>query len=139
MLQEAQLPRVKWIISSRNNITESRKLNNSQSILSLELQENAVFMSRAISTYIADMTSRIESLQNDASLQEYVRRVLHQKAEGTFLWVALVVKELEDIKGWDIQNVVDTVPKGLNKLYDRMMDQIRRLQSKPEYCQLCDY
>jgi len=139
VLQEAQLPRVKWIISSRNNITESRKLNNSQSILSLELQENAVFMSRAISTYIADMTSRIESLQNDASLQEYVRRVLHQKAEGTFLWVALVVKELEDIKGWDIQNVVDTVPKGLNKLYDRMMDQIRRLQSKPEYCQLCDY
>lgn len=84
VLQEVKLPRVKWIISSRNNVTQSVKLDGSQSILSLELQENAESVSQAIDAYIAERTSQIESLQNDPSL-EYVKQALRRKAEGTFL------------------------------------------------------
>jgi hypothetical protein len=90
-------------------------------ILSLELQENADSVSQAISAYIAERTSRIESLQDDPPLQQYVQQVLHQKAEGTFLWVALVVKELEDVDSYDVRQVVDDVPKSLHELYARMV------------------
>ncbi|KAM7220964.1 NACHT domain containing protein, partial [Rhypophila decipiens] len=135
VLQEAQLPHVKWIISSRNNITQNLKLNDCQSILSLELQENAESVLQAIGAYITERTSRIESLQSDASLYEHVCQVLHQKAEGTFLWVALVINELENVDSWDVREVVDDVPKGLDELYARMMEHISRLQRRdPEYC-----
>lgn len=62
--------------------------------------------------------------------QEYVQEVLHEKAEGTFLWVALVVQELEDVDSWDVRQVVDDVPKRLDDLYARIIDQIGRLQKK---------
>ncbi|KAK0751649.1 WD40-repeat-containing domain protein [Schizothecium vesticola] len=135
VLQEVKLPRVKWIISSRNNITESRRLDVSQSILSLELQENADSISNAISAYITERTSQIESLQDDPPLQQYVRQVLHRKAEGTFLWVALVVQELENVDSWKVRKMVDDVPKGLDDLYARMIDQISGLQQETsEFC-----
>ncbi|EAQ84838.1 hypothetical protein CHGG_08852 [Chaetomium globosum CBS 148.51] len=82
ILQEAQLPCVKWLISSRNTIKPRTRLEHSQSIVSLELRENADSVSQAISAYIADRTSKISSLLNDPPLQQYVQRVLHQKAEG---------------------------------------------------------
>jgi hypothetical protein len=37
--QTKGLPRVKWIISSRNHIMQRTRLDDSQSILSLELQD----------------------------------------------------------------------------------------------------
>ncbi|KAK0643034.1 hypothetical protein B0T16DRAFT_175398 [Cercophora newfieldiana] len=135
VLQEAQWPRVKWIISSRNNIAQSRKLDDSQSILSLELQENTKAVSQAVDAYISETTSGIKSLQDNPPLQRYVQQVLRQKAEGTFLWVALVVQELENVGSYEVRQVVDDVPKGLDDLYARMVDQISRLQKQdPEHC-----
>lgn len=77
---------------------------DSQSILSLELQENAEAVSMAIGAYISDKISKLESLQNEHTLQEYVQRTLQEKAEGTLLWMALVVQELPSL--W--QEIVPT-------------------------------
>lgn len=137
VLQEAQLPCVKWLISSRNTIKPRTRLEHSQSIVSLELRENADSVSQAISAYIADRTSKINSLLNDPPLQQYVQRVLHQKAEGTFLWVALVVQSLKNNDNWNVRQVVDDVPKGLDQLYARMIKQISPLQKEDQgYCKL---
>ncbi|KAL8329135.1 hypothetical protein RB597_004732 [Gaeumannomyces tritici] len=137
VLQEANSPRVKWIISSRNSVEQRTRLESSQSILSLELQQNANSVSQAISAYINDRTSHIKSPQRDPSLQDHVRQVLRQKADGTFLWVALVVQELEQIEPWEVRDVVDKVPKGLDELYNRMIKQMQRLKGRnPEYCRL---
>ncbi|KAL8404268.1 hypothetical protein RB594_009215 [Gaeumannomyces avenae] len=137
VLQEANLPRVKWIISSRNSVEQRTRPESSQSILSLELQQNANSVSRAIEAYIDHMTVQIESLQNDPSLQDHVRQVLRQKADGTFLWVALIVQGLEQADPWDVRGVVDEVPKGLDELYSRMIEQMQRLRGRnPEHCRL---
>ncbi|KAI2834289.1 hypothetical protein CBS11350_10822 [Aspergillus niger] len=128
-------PRVKWIISSRNHVEQRTRLLDSQSILSLELQKNAEFVSVAIADYISDRISKLEFLQNDDALQEYVQRVLQRKAEGTFLWVALVVQELEHVDRWEIRQVVNDVPKGLDELYQRMINQMKANKDM-ECCQL---
>lgn len=63
ILQETKgLPHVKWIISSRNHVEQRLRLDESRSILSLELQENADRVSVAISAYISDKIAELESL-----------------------------------------------------------------------------
>ncbi|KAJ5438136.1 uncharacterized protein N7458_009134 [Penicillium daleae] len=96
ILRETQeTPRVKWIISSRNHVQQRTRLVESQSILSLELQENAEAVLLAIGAYISNRLAELECLEDDDTLREYVQQTLHKKAEGTFLWVALVVQELQ--------------------------------------------
>ncbi|KOS39496.1 hypothetical protein ACN38_g9662 [Penicillium nordicum] len=120
----------------RNHVQQRESLVDSQSILSLELQDNAEFVSEAIEAYIADRTSKLESLQDNPD-REYVRRVLREKAEGTFFWVALVVQKLQDVDSWDVRQVVDDILKGLDDLYTRMINHIKNLEAQSrEYCQL---
>ncbi|KAH8430034.1 uncharacterized protein LDX57_007705 [Aspergillus melleus] len=122
-----ELSHVKWIISSRNHVEQRTRLDDSQSILCLELQENAESVSVAIGAYISNRIAELQSLQDDDTLLEYVQQTLQKKAEGTFLWVALVVQELEGVDSWDVEQVVNDVPKGLDDLYARMIDHINKL------------
>jgi hypothetical protein len=135
ILEETKdLPHVKWVISSRNHIEQRTRLEDSQSVLSLELQENADLVSGAIGAYISDRISKLVNLQNDDSLQEYVQQALQEKAEGTFLWVALVVQELEHVDRWKVRQVVNDIPRGLDDLYRRMIDQMKVLASEDIEC-----
>ncbi|KAF3392420.1 hypothetical protein F1880_008934 [Penicillium rolfsii] len=83
------------------------------------------------------MTAELESLQDDDVLLKYVQETLQKKAEETFLWVALVVQELEEVDSWKVRQVVNDVPTGLDDLYARMIDQMKRLASEEmEHCRL---
>ncbi|KAI3572914.1 WD40-repeat-containing domain protein [Fusarium oxysporum f. sp. albedinis] len=135
--QNSASPRVKWIVSSRNrlDIDQQLKLRDSGMKLSLELTENASRVSSAVDAYIDAKISELESLQDKHKAQ--VRDIMRQKANGTFLWAALVIQELQAANSWDILQVVEEVPMGLEELYDRMISQIQRLKRKdPEFCRL---
>ncbi|KAF2184206.1 WD40 repeat-like protein [Zopfia rhizophila CBS 207.26] len=123
--------RVKWLLSSRNEMHIEQKLRcvDAKARLSLELKQNAEQVSRAVDVYIDDKLSRLKSLEDD-SLRDQVRDILRRKANGTFLWVALVVQELEGPESWDPLQVVEEAPPGLHQLYDRMMNQIQRLKER---------
>jgi hypothetical protein len=97
--------------------------------LSLELKQNAEQVARAVDAYIDYKLSCLESL-GEADLQKEVRDELHRKANGTFLWVAVVMQELEKPESWDPLAVVKEAPAGLQQLYDRMMEQIQRLSAR---------
>ena len=87
--------RVKWLVSSRNrhDIEEHLRINYSPVKVSLEL--NAESVSRAVDTYIDHRVSELAGMKGyDAELQNQLRDQLHQKANDTFLWVALVCKKL---------------------------------------------
>jgi hypothetical protein len=130
--------RVKWIVSSRNkhDIEARLQLNDGHTNLSLEL--NAEHVSQAVNVYIDHKVSQLTRLkQYDSMLQDQVRHLLRQKANGTFLWVALVCKELGEVEIWNTLEVLDEVPADLTPLYDRMMKQILQLKRKdPEFCRL---
>ncbi|KAH6692771.1 NACHT domain-containing protein, partial [Leptodontidium sp. MPI-SDFR-AT-0119] len=118
--------RVKWIVSSRNepNIEARLRLDHTQTRLSLKLNEEHV--SRAVQLFIDFKVSTLRLIEDDSELQERVRGQIYAKANGTFLWAALVLKELEP-----------DMPPELEPLYDRMLRQVEQLQRKdPEFCRL---
>jgi hypothetical protein len=131
-------PYIKWIVSSRNkpDIEAELKPNDAQR-LSLEL--NAEHVSRAVEKFINHKVSELASIEHDRALQDKIRNEIHGKANGTFLWAALVFQALEreKVESWDMLQVIKEMPADLQKLYDRMMGQVQQLPRKdPEYCRL---
>ncbi|CAG8976798.1 hypothetical protein HYALB_00012504, partial [Hymenoscyphus albidus] len=94
--------RVKWIVSSRNepNIEARLRLDHTQTRLSLELNKEHV--SRAVQLFIDFKVSKLRLIEDDGELQEIIRGQIYDKANGTFLWAALVLKELEPVESWDV-------------------------------------
>ena len=138
MCTSSSSARVKWLLSSRNELHIEKKLNptNEQGILSLESKESATQTSHAIDLYIDQKLCQIDSLQ-DEDLRDQVQDILRRKANGTFLWVALVIQELEDPENLDPLQIVDDVPTGLHQLYDLMVNRIQRLkESSSKLCRL---
>jgi hypothetical protein len=135
--QHSAAGRVKWIVSSRNRVDVEKDLHilQSNTKLSLELKENAEQVADAVDIYIQHEVTELAKQWNDLSLQDYARSMLQAKAQGTFLWAALVVQELRKADSWDVRMILDEVPAGLNELYDRMMQQIAQLKrDNPKFC-----
>jgi hypothetical protein len=128
----AQRTRVKWIVSSRNR---DNILDDSHTSLSLEL--NANHISHAVDVYVDHKVSQLVSLQNHKALQDEVRDQMRQKSNGTFLWVALVFEELFKALRRNVPQVLNSMPKGLTPLYDRMINQTQQLNfDNPQLCLL---
>jgi len=139
IIQNSASTRVKWIVSSRNipDIEQKLRLDRSQARLSLEIKENAKQVSQAVDSYIEYCVSELPNLQDDENLQRQVKDAMRRKANGTFLWVSLVVKELRKAERWEAEEIVDEMPSDLENVYDRMLQQIQQLErGNPRLCQL---
>ncbi|KAH8430209.1 Pfs, NACHT and WD domain protein [Aspergillus melleus] len=126
---------MKWIVSSRNreDIEQLMKLDDEEGKLSLEL--NARYVSDAVAAYIHDRTSRLKVLHRNKELLEKVKDQLLRKSDGTFLWVALVVQDLQEKSNpKKILKALEEIPQGLTPLYDRMVGQLLKLDDD---CDLC--
>ncbi|KAF1992897.1 HET-domain-containing protein [Amniculicola lignicola CBS 123094] len=123
-------------LSARMHIEQKLRGVDARARLSLELKENAEQVSRAVNVYIEDKLSSLDLLQDDG-LRDQVKNILRRKANGMFLWVALVVQELKGPESWDPLQVVEEAPPGLHQLYDRIIEQIKQLkQRNSEICRL---
>jgi hypothetical protein len=135
--------RVKWIVSSRPNdvIEQKLQLDDSRVMLSLEQKENAEKVAKAVDAYIDRCVCKLavnnKDDKYDQDLQEKVRKKLRQKADGTFLWVSLIIIKLQDVMSCDVLDLIDEWPSKLSHVYQRMLQQIQALQHKyPERCRL---
>ncbi|RDW57492.1 hypothetical protein BP6252_13752 [Coleophoma cylindrospora] len=116
--------KAKWLVSSRNHLDIEMSLRGNQhSTLSLEL--NATHVEKAIHAFI---THKIDKLATKKRYQEDLRNLvwkhLMNNADSTFLWVALVCKELERIGNYMTALELKSFPPGLLPLYNRMFQQI---------------
>jgi hypothetical protein len=128
---------VKWIVSSRArlDIEQALKLDDSKIRLSLEL--NAEHVTEAVNCYIDYKVSLLVSLKEQQSLRDRVRHEMLRKSNGTFLWAALVLQELEAVQSWDMLRVLDDMPPGLVPLYNRMVKKVEQLNpNDKEICRL---
>ena len=134
-------PRIKWIISSRN-IPEIESFldidgSGSEVKLSLEIAQNAEQVAQAVDMFIDYKLSKLRSLRADCDTRGRVREVMHKKANGTFLWVALVAQELEKAKSWRVLQAVERMPATLEAFYDLMMENAQQSdEGEWEFCQL---
>ncbi|KAF3108011.1 hypothetical protein TWF102_011494 [Orbilia oligospora] len=135
-------PQIKWIVSSRNLSDIERKLALPASIggsrLSLEL--NSSLVSRAVEAYIGDQVLKLWPSERDEEFRNQVCKQLIKQADGTFLWVSLVVKDLEELQGAyqykkTVLKKLGEIPSGLPQLYGLMMQKIKSLRGEnPRLC-----
>lgn len=128
----------KWVVSSRNWPVIEERFRDAEDIrVALEL--NAESVSRAVEVFIHYKVKRFgENKKYDADIKKDVLNALSLKANDTFLWVALVCKELArpGVKKRDIMSKLASMPQGLNELYERMLKQIFALDGHDVHRQI---
>jgi len=132
----ARRSRVKWLVTSRNIPEIERHLQPDSRGVKVSLEVKASHVSKAVAAFVEYKVQRLVTVQRyDARLQAEVQQQLRDKAEGTFLWVSLVCKELEKVPLYRTRKVLEKLPPGLNPLYDRMMSQITAEDDETaQYC-----
>ena len=125
--QKSKSPLVKFIITSRreNDIVESLSAV-SPPIRHIQVDSGKVNddVSKFVDTRVNDLSRR---KGYDAELQNEIKTALKNKAEGTFLYVSLVLSILA--KTWlrsQVRRKLQKLPEDLNKLYDKILSQIDR-------------
>ncbi|KAJ5629800.1 WD40 repeat-like protein [Penicillium herquei] len=132
--ESSGLANVKWICASRNeeSIEDRMRLITDETQLSLEL--NAQSVSEAVRQFIKFKVSVLgdsykqklpqTSAKLDTILENLENR-LHEKAEKTFLWVALVMKQLQECSPDKILDRLALFPKGLSGVYTAMLKKMK--------------
>ncbi|KAG5819272.1 hypothetical protein H9Q74_009575 [Fusarium xylarioides] len=120
--------RAKLLVSSRPWPSIEKMLRgDGERSTTLALEQNDPQISLAVKHFIE---RRVEDLakhppyEDDPDICEEIRVHLTKNAEGTFLWVALVCKELSSNnvqRATHARNILKDSPPGLDKLYDRML------------------
>jgi hypothetical protein len=117
--------KIKWLVTSRNVPDIERYLHPDSLDVKVSLELSASHVSKAVAAFVDFKVQRLAAAQNyDPETRTEVQQLLHAKAEGTFLWVSLVCKELESVPLYRTRSVLRELPPGLDPLYDRMMTQI---------------
>ncbi|KAH7324862.1 hypothetical protein B0I35DRAFT_388886, partial [Stachybotrys elegans] len=121
----------KWIVSSRNRPDIQSTLDNTQQVM-LHLELNQDSISAAVEIFIQ---SRVTELPFDKAIRDRVQHLLTKNSENTFLWVALVCKDLENTRPWNAIKVAENAPRGLDDLYKQMMQRMDGLdQEDAQHC-----
>ncbi|KAN0075094.1 hypothetical protein V8E54_007705 [Elaphomyces granulatus] len=121
--------KVKWLVSSRYRSDIESQLKERAR---LDLELNAQSISRAVDAYI---DHKLSKLDYHGKLRAQVADELRKRADGTFLWVALVCKLLESNDHYYAMSILGEIPSDLEGLYDRMMNQINKLERQdPGFC-----
>ncbi|KAL9057391.1 MAG: hypothetical protein Q9162_002336 [Coniocarpon cinnabarinum] len=114
---------VRWLVTSRNEVHIRERLSLRGVHTSLEL--NSSHVSAAVSSFINARLQYLTQLKSYSSIQQMeVQRHLKTNAHDTFLWVALVCKELEKRRPGQVRKTLTLFPSGLERLYDRMLTQV---------------
>jgi nucleoside phosphorylase len=129
--------RVKWLVTSRNVPDIERYLQTDLAGVKISLELSASHVSKAVAAFVDYKVQRLAAGQKyDYKTRAEVQQQLCNKAEGTFLWVSLVCKELERVPLYRTRAVLQAMPPGLDPLYNLMMTQIlaQKHVKTAEYC-----
>ena len=127
--------KVRWLVSSRPDVDVLSKLKNLD--ISRIVDLNAHGLDGPVNAYIMHKLSALEKHGKGYtnSILADVSDQVRQRAESTFLWVALVFKSLEKVHGEYALKTIKDMPRGLPKLYDHMMTRIEKVEMvDPQDC-----
>lgn len=116
---------VKWIISSRSSPSIEESLNRAGNKVQLSLELNTKSISTAVGLYVQYKVLQLAQRKRyDQKTRDIVQTHLISNANDTFLWVALVCQDLENIPRWKTLTKLGTFPPGLDLLYEQMIERI---------------
>ena len=125
--------RVKWLITSRNRKDIEEELTFKKPCLKVSLERNSSRVSCAVDHFVDSKVQELaQKKRYPLELHEKVSIYLKENAEGTFLWVALACNILQTVPPWKILSTLEQVPRGLDFIYERMMNQILDLEDSDD-------
>ena len=141
--------KLKWLVSSRNEPDIKYILEEDTTRSSLSLEINAQSVAGAVEVYIdykmkglAETYEVKYKARKDPGIHEQLLKVqddvgkeLRRKANGTFLWVALVFKQIGRCEANKVVKLVQEIPSELSDVYGQMMRQVDQLDDDDsEFC-----
>ncbi|KPM42803.1 hypothetical protein AK830_g3718 [Neonectria ditissima] len=131
--RDDQQHRFLWIKGDAGKVATSTTSSSTRTRLSLDL--NSQQITQAVNIYIEYKVSHLVSLKDNKPLRDQVQDRMRRKADGTILWAALVLQELQNVQIWNAPSVLDQILLGLVPMYDRMMAHIEQLSPEDgEFC-----
>ncbi|KAF9631056.1 hypothetical protein BFW01_g1918 [Lasiodiplodia theobromae] len=116
---------LKFIILSRYSVEIYVRLPHATR-LNVERYKKSI--SAAVGTLIKHEVSELAVLNNyDESTRDCVLEYLASNANDTFLWVALVCRNLREVPQQNVKDALGAFPPGLDSLYRRAIVQIDQL------------
>ena len=142
--------KVKWLISSRNLSEVELSVGQIEKKMRVSVELNPETMATAVKIYInhkiADLDKKYRTVYGNKSnprVLDKLRRLgrtldeasdeLHRKSNGTFLWVALVFKQIHSCGSNKILERIRQTPEKLNDVYTEMMHRV----CNSEHAKLC--
>ena len=87
-----------------------------------------------IEKFVSKSVEQLANVDGFKEIQQEVEQALLRGAEGTFLWVSLVMREIEKRKTCtEILAAIKSVPHGLNNKYSHMLQQIDSAHQRKVY------
>ena len=78
-----------------------------------------------IEKFVSKSVEQLASVDGFKDIQEQVEQTLIESADGTFLWVSLVMQEIEGSETCtEILAAIEHIPQGLDNKYNHMLQQI---------------
>ncbi|ETS86415.1 hypothetical protein PFICI_00243 [Pestalotiopsis fici W106-1] len=136
-LSVSTLKRFKVLVSSRNWTEIEDELSCSEQTIEISLEYYKSSVDHAIGFFIADQVALlVKRKRYSDDLREKVRGYISSNPRNTFLWVALVCKQLAEHKLADstYATLRSNFPPELNGFYGRMMESIDRSSEDPDLC-----
>ncbi|KAI1349742.1 WD40-repeat-containing domain protein [Xylaria sp. FL0043] len=123
--------KVRWLLSSRPEI-DLAGLESDITLVELDTQRLEV----PVKAYIKHKLRALEGKEGYTnSILEEVSDIVYERAENTFLWVALAFKALGEEHGEYSVEIISDMPPGLSDLYQHMMARIEKTYGrKPRDC-----
>lgn len=114
---------VKWLLTSRPLDTSQQiYLDRTPNHHKIELAMHQDEMGRSVEIYTA---AKVQELANrncyPGDQADRLRKLLSEKADNTFLWVALVCQEIQSMPAPEAIDTTSNMPTELYQLYDRSM------------------
>jgi hypothetical protein len=130
--------KAKWLVSSRNHRDIEKALDSpDDNLTTLSLELNYAHVAQAVDTFIEiqikEMARKKAFPVEDT---QKLKQELIQKADATFLWVALVFKELGNVPARKILKRAKAFPATLTAFYGHMLEQLLD-QDEEEDTALC--
>jgi hypothetical protein len=125
---------IKWVITSRNEYDIIELLDSATQVDPISLELNEASVSEAVNAFIQHKVDELAKKKSyTPETKDEVYHHLVSNSQGTFLWVALVWKNLYQTPPWHVRKKLKMFPPGLDALYHRMMGQVR----ESEDAELC--
>ena len=115
--------KVEILLTSRN---ESRIKEHLGGLLNIDLGLNSDLVAKDVDKFVASEVADLATRKGyDDTLRKEIDETLRQRANGTFLWVALACSELRKRTTWfNTRKCLEQLPSGLVKIYQRMLEEL---------------